>query len=313
MTLSIRPCIDAELPSLLALADAAVPFDQDGNRRWLQARRAFDDTNALRRHYVVENAPGSIAGYGAIEQQDADPRRFRIYVVPKRFGAGIEDLLFARLLGDLHELDAEVVWMREHHNDASLLAFARQQGFVETQAIWDMRLDIPASAAASDAKQHPSTPEQPVGLTTLQHERNKRPDALTRLFALCNALVLRAQRPPLIESNFSRWLAQPELAPDAFAIVTYQDSYIGLHALKRTERPREAIQEFAGLLDSALIPASGGMLHDWLYAYAQQRQYQRIDAYVPASDGSLLALNEAIGYRRVFGYVALEKRLGPGR
>jgi hypothetical protein len=255
---------------------------------------------------VVE-AAGSIVGYGAIEQQDADPRRFRLYLVPERFGIGIEELLFARLRQDLHDLDAQVVWMREHSTDASLIAFVRQYGFVETQMVWDMRFEIPPGARSSHA-----TPEQPVELTTLQHERNARPDALARLFALCNTLLLRAQRPPPTESSFASWLAQPALAPDAFVIVARQGIYVGVHALKRTEHPYEVVQEIAGLTDPALIPATGSALHNWLFAYAQQSQYQRIDAYVSAHDSSLLALNEAIGYRRVFGYVMMEKRIETG-
>jgi hypothetical protein len=309
-TLSIRPCGDTDLPALLQLADTAVPFDHPGNLRWFQARQAFDDRIALRRHYVVEAASGSIVGYGAIEQQDADPRCFRIYLVPERFGAGIEDLLFARLRQDLHDLDAQVVWMREYSTDASLIAFVQQYGFVETHMIWDMRFEIPAGF--SHAKQHPLTPEQPVELTTLQHERNARPDALARLYDLCNILLIRAQRPPLTESGFASWLVQSTLPADAFVIVTRQDSYVGVHVLKHTDSPHEVVQEFAGLTDPSLIPAGGSALQNWLFAYAQQRQYQRIDAYVSAHDSSLLALNEAIGYRRVYGYVLMEKRLETG-
>jgi hypothetical protein len=311
-TLSIRPCVDTDLPSLLRLADIAVPFDYPGNQRWFQARQAFDDRTALRRHYVVEAASSGIVGYGAIEQQDADPRRFRIYLVPERFGAGIEDLLFARLRQDLHDLDAQVVWMREYSTDASLIAFVQQYGFVETLMIWDMRFELPAGAGSSRTKQHPLTPELQVELTTLQHERNVRPDALARLFVLCNTLLLSAQRLPLTESGFASWLAQPTLPADAFVIVTRQDSYVGVHALKRTDDPHEVVQEFAGVTDPSLIPASDSALQNWLFAYAQQRQYQRIDAYVSAHDSSLLALNEAIGYRRVYGYVAMEKRLETG-
>jgi hypothetical protein len=314
-TLSIRPCGDTDLSALLQLADTAVPFDHPGNLRWFQARQAFDDRIALRRHYVVEAASGSIVGYGAIEQQDADPRRFRIYLVPERFGAGIEDLLFARLRQDLHDLDAQVVWMREYSTDASLIAFVQQYGFVETHMIWDMRYELSASAGSSHIQPHPLTSEQPVELTTLQHERNARPDALARLYDLCNILLIRAQRPPLTESGFASWLAQPTLSADAFVIVTRQDSYVGVHALKRTDDPHdphELIQEFAGLTDPSLIPAGGSALQNWLFAYAQQSQFQRINAYVSAHDSSLLALNEAIGYRRVYGYVAMEKRLETG-
>jgi hypothetical protein len=310
MTLSIRPFMDTDLLSLLPLADAAVPFDLDGNRCWVQARQTFDETTAIRRHYIVEADKRTIVGYGAIEQQDVDSRRFRIYLVPERFGTGIEDLLFAQLLQDLHDLDAHVVWMREHHTDTTLVAFFRRCGFVETHMVWDMRFDILASTESSHSHEARPTHGQQIDLTTLQHERQTRPDVLTRLFVLYNALVLRDQLPPFTESGFTRWLAQPTLISDAFVIVTYQDAYIGLHVLKRIEHLQELVQEFAGLADPSLMTASSRALHDWLSTYLQQGRYQRINAYVPAQDSSLLALNEAIGYQRIFGYLAMEKRLG---
>jgi hypothetical protein len=303
--------VNADMQWLLPLADAAVPFDHAGNQRWLRARQTFNDASALRRHYVVEASPGSLVGYGAIEQQDADPRRFRIYVVPERFGEGIEDLLFARLLQDLGQLDARVVWTREHRTDTSLLAFFRRCGLIETQLIWDMRFEGLMDHGSSHAGQPSPTSEQPVELTTLEHERHARPDALARLLDLCNSLMQRAQRPSIAESNFLDWLAQPALMPDAFVIVMQESAYIGLHALKHTEG--EAVQEFAGLIEPALIPAAGSALRGWLSAYAQHSQHQGITAYVPAHDDALLALNQAIGYRRVFGYLTMEKRFDADR
>ena len=65
-------------------------------------------------------------------------------------------------------------------------------------------------------------------------------------------------------------------------------------------------------MEPALVPAAGSALRGWLSAYAQRSQ-QHIIAYVSAHDDALLALNQASGYRSVFGYVTMEKRFDADR
>ena len=65
--IAIRPFRQDDFDTLLDLANQAVPFAPSENAEWLEYRKAFDESNRLRRHYMAtEN--GEPAGYGCLEQ-----------------------------------------------------------------------------------------------------------------------------------------------------------------------------------------------------------------------------------------------------
>src|SRR5437588_4398374 len=114
----VRPFTEDDWSAAAALAAAAVPFDPRGNARWLRNRRHCDAARLARRHYLVEEpaAPEAVA-YGAVEQTGSGSR-YRLYMVvhPAWTGSGVDDTLFERLIADLRELGASVVWAMEYHD-----------------------------------------------------------------------------------------------------------------------------------------------------------------------------------------------------
>ena len=103
----LRPPSDADWPAIHAVANEALPNAPDGNTGWLEARKALPSDQLRRRHYVIEDEGGMVAGYGGIEP--AGPRGwFRLFVViaPKRLDGGAGDLVLVRLLEDARDLGA---------------------------------------------------------------------------------------------------------------------------------------------------------------------------------------------------------------
>ncbi len=128
--MDLRPVQDDDWPVILELANAALPWDADGNLEWLENRKQF---SGRRRHYVAEDAATAQAlGYGAIEEGPA-PDSFRIFIVmdpallPTKTGA----LLYDRLVADLQALEASGVWAREFAADTDILSFFKEKGFEE--------------------------------------------------------------------------------------------------------------------------------------------------------------------------------------
>jgi hypothetical protein len=79
---------EADYQLLLTLANAQAPQDPRGNEQWLQHRRAYDERRGQRRHYIAVHLPTQEPiAYAALEQQQADPSSFRIYLVfdPQRW------------------------------------------------------------------------------------------------------------------------------------------------------------------------------------------------------------------------------------
>lgn len=126
----LRAPHDDDWPAILALANAALPWDAAGNQEWLENRQQFA---GRRRHYVAEEVPaGRVVGYGAIEE-GPEPGIFRVFVVmaPARLQSETGVLVYERLVADLAKLEARGAWVREYASDAPILAFFGENGFAE--------------------------------------------------------------------------------------------------------------------------------------------------------------------------------------
>src|SRR5579885_2625569 len=145
MSLMLRQYLDQDGGAVLAIANTAIPYDLDGNERWMRVRQQFDERRFLRRQYVVvDDEVNQVVGFGAIEQQGPDPTRFRLYLVvyPVMLHQGAGDLLYQRLLHNARNLHASSLWMREHQQDTELINFMSARGFMQTQLVWDLRLSL---------------------------------------------------------------------------------------------------------------------------------------------------------------------------
>ena len=317
MALRLRP-FDQEYGTLLALADAAVPFDHEGNRQWLGHRRRFDTERRARRHYLVEEvgagaqaaAAGEPVGYGAVEQDAADQQRFRLFLVadPAWLAGGAGDLVMRRLMADLDELGAERVWAREYGQDADLLAFLRRWGFRVVRRVWDLQRPV-----ADEEDPVPAPVVGPVAITTLAAELRRGAQVLPRLHRAVKKLLAETagDRPPapVPYSEFVRWLGQPGLTPEAYFLARHGDTYVGVSVWRQDpERPVLLEQQFT-VVQTAYHPWDlAGALRRAAVAYAGQKGYQALRARVPAGETEALVAMEALGFQRRFEYVTLEKQ-----
>lgn len=319
MTLRLRP-FDQEYGTLLALADAAVPFDREGNRQWLGHRRRFDAAHRARRHYLVEETEAGAAaaategepvGYGAVEQDAADRRRFRLFLVadPAQLASGVGEFLMQRLLADLDELGAETIWAREYGRDSALLAFLRRWGFQIIEQVWDLRLPV-----AGDERPSPAPIAGPVAITTLAAELRRVEDALPRLHRAVKRLLAQAagDRPPapVPYAEFIRWLGQPGLSPEAYFLARHGETYVGASVWRQDpERPVLLQQQFTAVQAAYQPWEVARALRRAAAAYAGQKGYEALVAHVPAGEAEALAALEALGFQRHFTYVTLEKKI----
>ena len=120
---------DADWPTILALADVALPQAPDGNNAWLDARRAFSvSSRSGVQHLFLDDGEGVLA-FGAVEQMGT--LRFRLFLVtrPDQLDL-IGDEVLSVLAAEAVDLGADKLWMREHADDP-LVEFARKRGFQE--------------------------------------------------------------------------------------------------------------------------------------------------------------------------------------
>jgi GNAT superfamily N-acetyltransferase len=317
MTLRLRP-FDQEYGTLLALADAAVPFDHEGNRQWLGHRRRFDSARRTRRHYLVEETgagpaaattAGEPLGYGAVEQDATDQRRFRLFLVadPERLG-GVGDYLMKRLLADLEELGAGTVWAREYGRDTALLAFLGRWGFQVVGRVWDLRRSL-----ATEEGPVPAPIVGPVVITTLAAELRRVEDALPRLHRAVERLLAQAagDRPPapVPYDQFVRWLGQPGLSPEAYFLARHGETYVGASVWQQDPKRAVLLHQQFTAVQAAYQPWDvARALRRAAMAYARQKGYEALVAHVPEAETETLSALEALGFQRRFAYVTLERR-----
>lgn len=128
--IKLRAPNDDDWPAILALANAALPWDSAGNEEWLENRMQF---TGRRRHYVAEEVPpGRVVGYGAVEE-GPEPGYYRVFVVmdPARLQSETGALVYEQLVADLRQLEARGAWAREYATDGPVLAFFGENGFTE--------------------------------------------------------------------------------------------------------------------------------------------------------------------------------------
>jgi N-acetylglutamate synthase-like GNAT family acetyltransferase len=130
----IRSFQSEDFDILVDLANQAAPFAADGNKEWFEYRKAFDESQRVRHHYIAEES-GQAVGYGCIEQQSDDPKWMRIFVVcsPEKLSGEAGASLYHQLLGKAREISATHLWAREYQEDQPINIFFKERGFLETQ------------------------------------------------------------------------------------------------------------------------------------------------------------------------------------
>lgn len=132
MSIQLRTPTDSDWTAILGLAQAAVPWDEAGNREWLENRKRFVNR---RRHYLAEDSESRmVIGYGGIEE-GPEPGLFRMFVVmdARRLLSEPGEVIYEQLAADLKELKAREAWAREYGSDQAIQTFFTQKGFVETR------------------------------------------------------------------------------------------------------------------------------------------------------------------------------------
>src|SRR3990172_8797197 len=80
VSITLRGVSERDWDAIALMADEAAPQATGGNRDWLRARMAFDESAGTRRHYVAVDDHGRVRGYGAVEDAARDGR-YRVFIV----------------------------------------------------------------------------------------------------------------------------------------------------------------------------------------------------------------------------------------
>ena len=314
----LRPFDARDWMTISSIASAAGRSDPEGEHRWLRRRREFNDARYVRRHYVAEHAEtGQLLGYGSVEQTIYLPRYRLILVIdPQWLRRGVGELLLERLVADLREAGAVTVTFRDYESPNEMQSFLKEHGFNETNHLLDLRLTVAEAELSTFAPVVEQVTARGVSISTLAEERASDPLYVEKLYELTTALRLddparEPFAPPAYNEREARlWLELPYVLPDAYFIAKDGDRYVGVTDLNLHEAMPEGVSHgFTGVRREYRRRGIATALKTRAVEYAARRGYRTIRAVNRPAHTALLALNEKLGFRRLFSYVSLERCL----
>ncbi len=306
----LRPFHDPDWPRVSAIASARAGDDARGHELWLNRRQKFDESCYFRRHYVVENGRQIIA-YGAVEQTVYLPKyRLLLLSDPRWLKRGVGDLLLDRLTEDLVEAKAITVSCQQYASETELIDLLKRRGFEESSRVLDLRLDV------TKADVSPFVTPLGISITTFAEERVRDPRCVEKLYEL-TALLSRddparaAFAPPAYNAREAlMWLEMKYVLPDALFIAKRGDEYVGVSDVSLFEAvPGGLTQGFTGVKGEYRRRGLATALKAHGIDYARSHGYQIIQTFNTPEQTAIRALNEKLGFERVFEHVTLEKCL----
>ena len=314
----LRPFGGQDWMQISAIAPAPPQRDPEGSELWVRARRNFNDSRYVRRHYVAEHAEtGQLLGYGSAEQTVYLPRYRLILVIdPVWLRRDVGDLLLDRLINDLREVNAVTVTFRGDAFSKEIQALLVERGFTETERLLDLRLTVSGADLSSFSAVTAGVKAQGISVSTLKDERGREPRYVEKLYELTSRLKLDDPgRPPFappsyVEREARLWLEHSYVLPDAYFIAKDGDEYVGVTDLNLLDAlPGGVSFGFTGVRREYRRRGIATALKLCAIEYAARCGYKTIRAFNSPVHSPLLALNERLGFRRASDYVALERCL----
>jgi GNAT superfamily N-acetyltransferase len=288
--------------------------------------RYRDETREPRVHLfrlVAETASGEVVAAGRVVHiwWAFHPRHFqlRIEVDPRWQRRGIGSTLFERLLTDLERCDAELVRAEARVGSPDAAAFLEHRGFVEWRRRWESLLEVANANTAPLVAAEQRVRDQGIVITTYADERTRRGDDLARAVYAADRLFASddpttrwddGTEPMSFERFAAMQLDSPEALPDGHFLAMLDGQIVGLSRLNRGLRHPEVLhQDLTGTHPAFRGRGIAQALKLRTIEYAQAHGYREIRTSNDTSNGPMVHINDAIGFKRDEPTVIYERRL----
>jgi GNAT superfamily N-acetyltransferase len=312
--LIIRPIEDRDYEPVGALVRIVAPDRGASARSWRHSDARAGELHRTHRYVAVEPGSQQIVGYGAYWWVRLRKFRLDLMVLPAWRRRGFGGRLMRRLFDDLALQGGATVQARADEEDLETLTFLWRFGFVETQRMYRLVLDVAAANLAPWHNLEQQLAMQGISISTLSYERAHDPAVLHKLYDLHTAALPDWPDPDPAPSNsltfadYLRRFEQDAILPEGFFIAKRGNQYIGysgvleafdtsrcLYSAGTAVRPPDRHIGVATALKVRTI------------AFAQQHKYQLLIANTASLP--MLALNLRLGFRRERAEVRLVRAL----
>jgi GNAT superfamily N-acetyltransferase len=313
MPFTIRPLAARDFEQAAALHQLLYPnqIDQPAEWRRLDQQRVPSPPH---RWVALDQGTDRIVGYGAFWHVRLDKYRLDLIVHPDRRQQGIGSQLLTRLLDCLRSLGAVTVQARADANADASLRFLVHRGYVETQRMQELVLEVTEITTMRHATPTAQLKSTGIAVTTLAEEA-KRGDAFwDKLLDFQNAVARAWPDPdpgpvsPLTMETFQQMAAGWHFIPEAFYLAARSDQYVGYSGLAEPASMHTPVES----VGTAVRPEYRGqgiasVLKGCCLTYAQRHGFERLITH--SANPAMVHINETFGFRRGPTEVRLVKRL----
>jgi GNAT superfamily N-acetyltransferase len=301
----IRPIEDQDYEPASALVKSIVPELGASATAWRQADAHADQQHRTMRYVAVDLTTQQVVAYGWFWWVRLQKYRLDLIVAPAWRRRGIGGRLLQSMLDDTARRGAATVQARTDEEDLETLTFLWRYGFVETQRMYRLVLDVATANLTTWRGLEPQLVMQGISISTFAYERAHDPSAFHKLYNLHVAALPDwpdpdpDPNPPttIAFADYFRRFEQGAIVPEGFFIAKRGDRYVGYSGLLE-------VAETPGRLYSAgtiVHPATrrlgvATVLKVHTIAYAQQHHCPILVANTASMP--MLALNLRLGFRR---------------
>ena len=319
MPYNVRGGCEHDYDAIVQLIQALDPSCAAHRHVWQAAgQQSLSHPTPVRRFSAVDAATQQLVGSGAWRHERLDKFRLDVVVHPLWYGQGIGSQLLTHLLDGLRAVRAGTVHTRIPETATTALAFFQHRGFVETQRVCELRLDLRSFELARFLPLVEQIRARGVTIRTLYDEAQTDPHCWDHLQALQNAVLpdwpdFDPGPVELLEGDaFRRYLESFHVIPEGFFIAKDASGYIGYSGLGLRPGDGPGVVENTG---TAIRREYRGqhlatVLKVHCLAYAQQYGYQI--AATRSGNPIMVRVNENLGFQRLPGEVRLVRSLRDG-
>jgi len=257
------------------------------------------------RYVALDHATRQVVGYGWFWWVRLQKYRLDLMVAPAWRRRGIGGRLLLQMLDDMARRGAATVQARTDEEDLETLTFLWRYGFVETQRMYRLVLDVATANVATWRGLEPQLVMQGISISTFAYERAHDPAAFQKLYNLHVAALPDwpdpdpDPNPPttIAFADYFRRFEQGAIVPEGFFIAKRGDRYIGYSGLLEvTETPGRLYSAGTVVHPDARRLGVATALKVHTIAYAQQHHCPILVANTASMP--MLALNLRLGFRR---------------
>ena len=268
-----------------------------------------------RRERWVGEVGGRVVGSGGFDQPATNyhPLRFSLVlnVLPDFQRRGIGSALYERVAAELAQFDPLSLRAIAGEDMAGRIRFLEARGFREESRFWESQLDVSKFDPASFADAEGRIRVQGIGIRTMR-EMETEPDRDRKLHELISEVQADMPSPePYTRLSYEAFLKRmredQNLLPDAFFVAVDRGDYVGVHFLRQVPGSRALMTGDTGVIRTYRRQGLALALKLRGIMYARAHGHPLIRTLNDSSNGSILALNQRLGFRRSLAWVGFVK------